>query len=108
MCQHGNEVLVEIPDNIEILYNTPDQERRQNVMIDACLVDEIKDLWIKGIHTQGCCCGHNNQYAAWIGVVTGDAGRMKDLGYVNYLNPNYPNDDCFFIPRAHPIKGESK
>ena len=27
--------------------------------IDNCLIEEIKDLWSKGIQTKSCCCGHN-------------------------------------------------
>lgn len=29
------------------------------IWIDKCIVSEIKDLWNIGVHTRGCCCGHN-------------------------------------------------
>lgn len=103
MCRYGNQETVEIPDNITILYNAPDREPRTSVSIDKCLVEEIKNLWSKGIHTSGCCCGHGKQNGS-IGVITEDIPKMKALGYEKHLNPNYPESEKFFIPKTEAIK----
>ena len=60
--------------------------KNNEISIDDCLVDEIKDLWVKGIHTNSCCCGHKNSVPKHIMVERTDYSRMLDLGYKMYLN----------------------
>lgn len=50
------------------------------VSIDPCIVDAVYDLWMLGIQTMGCCCGHNSM-RAWVNVHPKDYSRMFELGY---------------------------
>ena len=52
MCEWGEEIIVNLPDHI----NSDRDER--TVSIDSCIVDQIQDLWLAGVTTLGCCCGH--------------------------------------------------
>ncbi|MGN7818834.1 hypothetical protein ACTJJB_01820 [Chitinophaga sp. 22536] len=65
--------------------------------IDRCIAEEIMALWMLGIKTTGCCCGHNTD-AAFIGVDFGDIQRMKEMGYVPIHNPHRPGDEDSFLP----------
>jgi hypothetical protein len=61
--------------------------KNYEIEIDNCLVEEIKDLWSKGIHTTGCCCGHNDsRLRPSIGVQNTDIQKMIDLGYKMFIN----------------------
>lgn len=53
---------------------------RDTICIDACLEKEIMDLWMLGIFTTGCCCGHNKRHG-YIGVVLDHVPHMIQLGY---------------------------
>jgi hypothetical protein len=59
------------------------------INIDDCIVDEIKQLWSKGIRTNGCCCGHNNSIG-FIQVERTSLKDMLDLGYKWYHD--YPEE----------------
>ena len=68
--------------------------------IDNCLVDEIKKLWDAGIHTRGCCCGHN-KLGGYIEVERTDIPKMISLGYeiykgkkINYFDTFVPKSKC--------------
>jgi hypothetical protein len=50
------------------------------ICIDACIADEVKQLWCFGVHTTGCCCGHH-KVQPYIGVIPEDVELMKNLGY---------------------------
>lgn len=50
------------------------------VCIDPCIVDEIQDLWSKGIITYGCCCGHN-LHESFVNVDNSHVELMISLGY---------------------------
>lgn len=50
------------------------------VCIDNCIVEAIKDLWDKGIETNGCCCGHGYMRAR-VSVDPTDYAAMYELGY---------------------------
>ena len=50
------------------------------VYIDTCLVQEIAELWAKGIRTIECCCGHNSAMG-YIAVEERDVDKMVALGY---------------------------
>lgn len=77
------------------------------VAIDKCLIKEIIDLWEKGIHTTGCCCGHGNKNKAFIGVDFEDIPKMKALGYEVQFNSCRPNDEDSFIPKTMLNYGEA-
>lgn len=54
------------------------------ISVDACLAEEIENLWRNGIRTSGCCCGHG----VWLGfieVVEEDIPKMEQMGYVHYI-----------------------
>lgn len=70
-----------------------------SVCIDACIVDEVKELWDKGITTTGCCCGHN-KVDGYIGVIDSDIPKMKNMGYKVQYNELRPNDEDSFIPKS--------
>lgn len=48
--------------------------------IDRCLIPEIQSLWVRGIATLGCCCGHVGG-KAYIQVAQKDSKQMVELGY---------------------------
>lgn len=59
---------------------------KDEVPVDACLADEIQELWSKGIHTDGCCCGHgvNDGYIS----VWGE--HIEEMEKMGYKRPNIP------------------
>lgn len=66
-----------------IPYNSRDGFKH-TIPVDACLADEIENLWKNGIRTRGCCCGHG----VWLGfieVVEEDIPKMEQMGYVHYI-----------------------
>lgn len=65
------------------------------ICIDTCIVQEIKDLWAKGIRTTGCCCGHNI-HIGFVGVIQEDIPKMLELGYVPQFNPMRPGGNDQF------------
>lgn len=73
------------------------------IIVDKCLAEEIKQLWSLGIHTMGCCCGHNKE-EGFIQVERTDFQKMLDLGYQWYhdypdeLGGKYRHDA--FIPKS--------
>lgn len=100
MCKRGNEVVVKIPDNIDIRYNSPDRPNRQTVCIDECLADEIRYLWSKGVKTAGCCCGHGEIKMASILVEKESIEIMRQLGYEPWENPIDKTRKDGFKPKA--------
>ena len=50
-------------------------DKRRVICVDACIVDQIKALWAKGIETGGCCCGHNKDDPN-VGLLRADAVPM--------------------------------
>lgn len=53
---------------------------KESCLVDACMVDEIKYLWEKGIVTTGCCCGHGIA-EPMINVAETEVDKMVKLGY---------------------------
>lgn len=82
-CEIGtyqNAVILNIPNYMKI-ENGGYYSTKTTVSIDMCLVEEIKRLWHKKIHTMGCCCGHGKSNG-YIQVLTKeDEIKMLDLGY---------------------------
>lgn len=58
---------------------------KTHVMIDRCIVDEIKFLWSKGIRTYGSCCGHGKM-VPMVNVHEDDMPVMLELGYIGGKN----------------------
>lgn len=94
----NNQVTLRIPDTVILRYNRQEHDIRETVVIDNCLVDEIKLLWSIGMETTGCCCGHN-QKQGFISITDNeeDLAVMKQLGYVQYKHPD-PTRLEHFIP----------
>ncbi len=64
--------------------------------IDLCIAQEITGLWMAGITTTGCCCGHNKA-EGFIGVVEYDIEKMKFLGYQECDHPE--GHKGYFLPK---------
>lgn len=71
---------------------------RKKVYIDKCILPEIRVLWRKGIHTTGCCCGHNKT-APSIVVTNKYHNDMIELGYKNMYSPF--NNNIFYSKTLH-------
>lgn len=58
MCLHGTYKFVSIINPIQ---------NKKEVVVDACIADEIQELNNKGIVTLSCCCGHGTagQITEW-------------------------------------------
>ena len=67
--------------------------------LDRCVAEEIMQLWMKGITTTGCCCGHG-KVAPFINVGTKDIPKMKKLGYLVAPNSCRPEDEDSFYPKG--------
>lgn len=82
--------------------NQSDDEKVK-IPVDACLADEIKELWTKGIKTRGCCCGHGYELG-FIEVTDDCVSKMEELGYVHYIYPKefggYKRFDAF-VPKTY-------
>lgn len=51
--QKTQSVVLELPK-----WCAPSRQLR-NVCIDSCVVDVVKELWKRNLHTLSVCCGHN-------------------------------------------------
>ena len=69
--------------------------------LDRCIAEEVMWLWMLGITTTGCCCGHN-KHQGYIGVIEKDIERMEQLGYQH--TERYPNRIDEFVPLYADIK----
>lgn len=65
--------------------------------LDRCVAEEVMQLWMLGITTTGCCCGHG-KLPGYIGVIEFDIPRMKEMGYVVASNPTRPRAEDSFSP----------
>ena len=86
----------------------PDLKFNFTVCVDKCLINEIKWLWSKGIHTTGCCCGRHLEdpedgSLAYIGVCPKSIEKIKALGYRVAPNPCRPGAEDSFIPKTRII-----
>lgn len=72
--------------------------------LDACVAEEVMGLWMLGIKTTGCCCGHG-KLPPYIGVEFEEIPKMKKMGYQVRYNHNRPGDEDSFIPmgKEHPL-----
>lgn len=98
MCLHGAYKMVKIIN---------ENQGKSEVVIDACIADEIQELNNLGIITVGCCCGHGmsghitdweNGFGKWKGIQAPpntlidevSVELAKSLGYRPY--PYYYSD----------------
>jgi hypothetical protein len=87
---YGNQIWVHAPAHMA-KYN--------GYCLDRCVAEEVMQLWMKGITTTGCCCGHNKM-EGFIGVIERDIPKMKELGYEVQFNQSRPNDEDSFKPKS--------
>lgn len=66
MCKWGSERQVTI---------------EQEVMVDACIVDEIVELNRQGVRTEESCCGHGKVGHKMALIRTCHVNRARELGY---------------------------
>lgn len=64
--------------------------------VDLCIAQEITQLWMAGITTTGCCCGHNVA-EGFIGVNPEYDEKMVELGFERYNHPE--QDKGYFKPK---------
>lgn len=103
--------IVQIPKDFLIrnLISGDNFYKNGTLEIDKCLSEEIQYLWSQGIHTLGCCCGHNKKIG-FIQVERTDFQKMLDMGYEWYHD--YPKElggkDRYdaFIPKSKCICDE--
>ena len=81
---HLNSVVVPIPSHMES-YSVARVTAglSSTVGIDRCILEEIQDLWAKGIRTYGSCCGHNHS-PSMVNVHADDDVAMLSMGYVRW------------------------
>lgn len=56
------------------------------VQVDVCCATEIGQLWMAGVETNGCCCGHGLR-GSYVGVWDESVELMVQLGYQNIVDP---------------------
>ena len=96
MCPKGTKMGT-YSNSIAVL--NPHSPTGKIVNVDQCIYLEVRQLWIRGIRTTGCCCGHNKQ-DGYIGVVDEDIPIMKSMGYRVRPNECRPGDEDGFYPRS--------
>lgn len=76
----------------------------EDVFIERCILNEIKQLWKQGIKTLCSCCGHGLSYNAFITVDKADADRMIAMGYESPPDLLEVCDNCdagvMFVPKS--------
>lgn len=79
---YDNQVTVRIPPHMsEYRDNRVAAGLSPYVCIDRCVFEEIEGLWLLGVKTSGCCCGHGKEIA-YVGVLDDkDVQIMESLGY---------------------------
>jgi hypothetical protein len=84
----------------QIVVHAPAHMPKSNgYCLDRCIAEEIMELWIMGVTTTGCCCGHN-KVEGYIGVIDEDIPKMKELGYKVAFNECRPGDEDSFVPKS--------
>lgn len=87
MGSYKNAVSIQIPKHMQKYRdNRLAAGLSENISIDTCILQEVKRLWSLGIHTRGCCCGHN-KVSGMINVADESIDKMFELGYKEYPNP---------------------
>ena len=98
---YAQQIVVKIPEYLDIRMNAPGRERKEFVALDPCITSEVIQLWRLGIVTTGSCCGHNLPDGfPFIGVEDEYIPKMKELGYEVAHNKCRPNDEDSFVPKS--------
>ena len=71
----------------------------RTALIDNCLIEEIKDLWNKGIQTTSCCSGHDKE-RGYIVVIPEHIKKMEELGYEHFCDPEFKPARTHFKPKT--------
>lgn len=90
MGSYGNQIWVHAPDHMP---------KENGYCLDRCVAEEVMQLWMKGITTTGCCCGHQTEHA-YIGVIDPDIPKMKEMGYKVAPNKSRPGAEDSFYPQG--------
>lgn len=61
-------------------FNYVDKEK--TICVDACIANEVINLWLAGIETRGSCCGHNGAFTRSI-IIEDLARRQEALSIVD-------------------------
>ena len=91
-------VILKLPDFMVPRMNCIGDILPPYVSVDAEIVDEIKELWDKGIYTTGCCSAHPD--GAYIGVTDDCVCMMEMLGYKHLYNPHDGDNQKTFLPKS--------
>lgn len=100
MGSYDNQIHVHAPAHMP---------KENGYSLDRCIANEIMQLWMRGITTTGCCCGHNRA-RPYIGVIDADIPKMKEMGYEVHPNPCRPGAEDSFYPKdvyIHPEQRKS-
>lgn len=88
MGSYGNQIWVHAPAHMP---------KSNGYCLDRCVAEEVMQLWLLGITTTGCCCGHGKA-DPYIGVVDDDIGTMRMMDYENCPNASRPGAEDSFYP----------
>lgn len=83
MCDCNNVEIGSYNNQVEL--KAPKWSSHKTICVDACLTQEITKLWSYGVHTTGCCCGHNKN-SSFINVSRDSECLMLKLGYTPWVN----------------------
>jgi len=85
----------------QVKLHAPFWSSKEYICVDRCLSEEIQKLWMLGIQTNGCCCGHNKANP-YIGVYPEYVEQMEKLGYAHCGIDDRHNDtdNLNFIPKS--------
>ena len=85
----------------QIWVHAPNHMPKDNgYCLDLCIAQEVMQLWMHGIFTNGCCCGHN-VVDGYIGVECQSIDKMVKLGYEKYIHPD--GQDGYFKPKYNMV-----
>jgi hypothetical protein len=100
MGTYANTVLLDYPECMQHYRKKRIQAgyQAEKIQVDACIAEEIKDLWSKGVITMGCCCGHNKQQSM-VNVDENSIKKMLALGYIQN-HPDPERKDTFRLKTA--------
>lgn len=75
------------------------------VNIDVCIATEIGRLWMNGVETIECCCGHGSHYPS-VFVAESSVKKMEELGYQHYEDLD-PSRAFILSGKLLPIKADN-
>lgn len=86
MGSYSNQTTLLIPDHMSSYRDARDKRGLSSyISVDTCCLPELELLWSEGVHTYGCCCGHNIEGAIpFINVREEDVDIALKLGFDLY------------------------